>query len=430
MTLLVPWVLASCSVPGSTTPTETKTPPAWVTAYYAGWFWHGYPPQHVDMTDLSHVVFGRIAPGPAVLDPGTPNEQTYDAGEVVYMAGSAGWPGQLGDVSPLSVEDFLVQRAHQAGKKALVMLGGVGDGQEFDASTRTGVIDTFVDNLLDYLEAHDYDGIDVDWEDYLVELVVEGQNTNEDNQRRVGQLLSLITKLKSEALERTRWAESGLLVTFPGYAVNINYEKPWVHPWQVELASLVDQYNLMSYGLAYVAPGWSSWHFSAVGGADSTHPYDLTTSIQAYVDAGIPRSKMGIGIGFYGHSYLPGYTGPGEMLPNGAPWNTIYNRDADWNWANLKNRGYLNHGTYVWHEEAKMGSRWYGPGNGYPDGYAGDGGAASGWLSYEDENSIAAKGAWVRNTGIGGTIIWVINYGSADGVSNPLMDAVGEAFLR
>lgn len=421
--------LASCTGPEAP-PAEAPSPPAWVTAYYAGWFWHGYQPQHVKMENLTHLVFGRVAPGPMVLDAGTPVEKTYAAGEVVYMAGTAGMAGQLGDVSPLSVEDYLVQKAHQSGKKALLMIGGVGDGRGFDESTRPAVIDTFIDNLLDYLEDHQYDGIDVDWEDFLVEPVVEGKNTEEDNTRRVEQLLSLVSKLKAQALLRARWATAGLLITFPGYAVNINYEKPWVHPWQVELASMIDQYNLMSYGLAYAAPGWSSWHFSAVGGAGPTHPYDLKTSIQAYVDAGIPRSKMGIGIGFYGHSYLPGYTGPGQMLPQGAPWNTIYNSDSDWNWANLKNRGYLDHGTYVWHEEAMMGSRWYGEANGHPTGYAGEWGVASGWLSYEDENSLAAKGKWVRDSGIGGTIVWVLNYGSADGTTNPLMDALGEAFLR
>lgn len=34
------------------------------------------------------------------------------------------------------------------------------------------------------------------------------------------------------------------------------------------------------------------------------------------------------------------------------------------------------------------------------------------------------------STGIGGAIVWVINYGSADGVTNPLRDAMGKAFLE
>ena len=54
-----------------------------------------------------------------------------------------------------------------------------------------------------------------------------------------------------------------------------------------------------------------------------------------------------------------------------------------------------------------------------------------GGVKPEDERSIAAKGDWVTETGVGGTILWTINYGWLPGSgTNPLMDAVKESFLE
>ena len=69
------------------------------------------------------------------------------------------------------------------------------------------------------------------------------------------------------------------------------------------MASLVDQYNLMSYGQGGVYPGWKTWFFSAITGETPATPTSLKSSIDAYARAGVPRSKLGIGIGFYGMNY-------------------------------------------------------------------------------------------------------------------------------
>ena len=101
---------------------------------------------------------------------------------------------------------------------------------------------------------------------------------------------------------------------------------------------------------------------------------------------------------------------------------------ADWA-GRLDELGYLDHGTLHWDEEAKSTYRVY-DGDGFvPEGDPGR--YAAGFLSYEDERSIAAKGQWVRETGVGGTIIWMIGYGWVERLQqNPLLDAVKESFLE
>jgi chitinase len=56
------------------------------------------------------------------------------------------------------------------------------------------------------------------------------------------------------------------------------------------------------------------------------------------------------------------------------------------------------------------------------------------YVTYDDEQGIAEKGAYVRNNGLGGVIIWTISQGylgdwKTSGEVDPLMKAVRKAFL-
>ncbi|KQY84679.1 hypothetical protein ASD25_06510 [Brevundimonas sp. Root1423] len=404
--------------------TPTAASSAWVTGYYAGWYWHAYPPERVDMTAMTHFVFGRIAPGSGTLG-GT-------AGQLVNGATSAQeLPGS--PYAPQTVEDYLVSRAHASGRKALIMLGGAGDGVGFYNSTADGVRRTFVVNLVNYMVQHDYDGIDVDWEDCLSEPNdCQVKFPAAEAQRR---LKALIAEIRAEANARPRYQGAGrqVIITFPWYAKNINFLEPGgrVEQWEADIANMVDQFNLMSYGMAYVAGGWRSWLSTPIYGATGETPYDLDTSIRAYVATGVPRRKIGIGIGFYGIFYSPDITAPRQLVTGAT---SVYNDDNSLAYNELRENGYLSRGTYHWDAVARVGYRSYNRTNGFPNGYRPpDGAPAAGMLSYEDEASIRAKGAWVRDpaTAVGGTILWTINYGwQNDTQTNPLLDEVKRSFLQ
>ncbi|MGN6271540.1 MAG: glycosyl hydrolase family 18 protein [Protaetiibacter sp.] len=403
--------------PAATTAPPPDTP--WVTGYYAGWYWdQGYAPDQIDMTAMTHFVFGRVAPGGGSLG-GVP-------GEIVPGAGSAHDP----DASPYpgtTVEDAAVGFAHDAGTKALLMLGGDGfDGRGFLASTDDGIRATFVENLVDYLVAHDYDGVDVDWENCIggeawecgVDIALE---------ESVRRLTALLTEVRAEMATRARYATQPGIVTYPGYAVSINDldENGQVDPWRVQVASLVDQYNLMSYGIGTTWNGanWDSWFTGALDGETGTHPISIDSSIEAYVASGVPRDRIGMGIGFYGIYYGPDITGPRQNTDE----NDIYEVDDNaLGYANLVRMGYLDHGQRFFDDEASSTYRIY------PGGYVPTVDPArfpAGMLSYEDEQSIAAKGAYTRAGNAGGTILWTLNYGAMPDGSNPLLQAVKESFL-
>jgi GH18 family chitinase len=393
-----------------------------VTGYYAGWYWdQGYEPDEVDMTAMTHFVFGRVAPGGGSLG-GEPGDIVLGAGTAHELDASP-YPG-------MTVEDAAISFAHAAGTKALLMLGGDGfDGRGFIASADDAVRATFVENLVDYLVAHDYDGVDVDWENCIGGEAWECgiDITTEESVRR---LTALLADIRAEMATRARYAAEPGLITFPGYIVKTNEldEDGHVEQWRVDIAMLVDQYNLMSYGIGttWNGAGWQSWFSGALDGEGDGRPASIDSSIDAYVASGVPRDRIGMGIGFYGIYYGPTITGPRQDTEEAE--NDIYEVDDNaLGYANLLAMGYLDHGTRHFDTEASSTYRVYGDGGYVP---ASDPARfPAGMLSYEDEESIAAKGAYARAGGAAGTIIWTLNYGALPDGSNPLLAAVGEAFL-
>ncbi|WP_418064295.1 glycosyl hydrolase family 18 protein [Pimelobacter simplex] len=429
--LVTPEATTTYRVQAAGTPAATATvrlrargDSPWVTGYYAGWFWdQEYAPDEVDMSDLTHFVFGRVAPGGGSLD-GVP-------GAVVPGAGSAHDPA----ASPYpgtTVEDHLVDRAHAAGAKALLMLGGDGfDGRGFVASTADAVRPVFVRNLVDYLVAHDYDGVDVDWENCLGGEAWEcGVRITRDE--AVRRLSALVVEVRAEMATRARYAVEPGLITFPGYPVNTNHLRPAgrVDAWQAEMPWLVDQYNLMSYGIGttWNGDGWESWFSGALDDESPTTPVSIDSSIDAYVASGAPREKIGLGIGLYGIYYGPTVTGPRQSTGT----NDIYEtNDVALSYTRLVELGYLSHGTRRFDADASSTYRSYGGGGYVPPTEPGlPPRRPAGFLSYEDEESIAAKADYVAAGGAGGTIVWTLNYGALPDGSNPLLDAIGDAFLR
>lgn len=381
--------------PDGSVPAPPAASPKWVSGYYAGWFWDWYPPTVVDMTAMTHFIFGRYAPGGGTLG-GRP-------AQVVQGAGTGHDAG---------VEQALVDKAHTAGIKALIMLGGVGDGPGFEASTADPAVRAgFVANILTALAAKNYDGVDVDWEENL------------ETARQQGQVVALLRELRAAAADHPRFRppHAPIVITWPAFWANINFRT--VTPWHVTVASLVDQYNLMTYAMADAWPGWQSWHHSALLDAQPTHPTSIEASIQEYAAAGVPRSKLGIGIGFYGIYYGAGVDGPRQSLGGSHAQGS----DLENNYRRLSSDAAFSQsgGALHWDDLAKQSYYSYSP------PWRRYGNTPIGYLTFEDERSIAAKGQWVAEHGVGGAIIWTLNYGCTNpgAGTNPLLDAVKDAFL-
>jgi chitinase len=340
----------------------------WVSGYYAGYQRSLYPETSVDFSLMTHIIVAAVEPT------GTGGVDT------TFYVGTTSGP---------AMARTLASRAHQAGRKAILMLGGDGYLSSLKSATSNTNRAAFVANLLTTLDRLGYDGIDVDWEPLY------------DSDKP--QLLQFLKDLRA--------ARPGLVLTFPIGWVSAN---GGADAWYAQVAPLVDQMNVMSYGMADNWGGWVSWHSAALYGEAGNHPSSVANTARAYVAAGLPAAKLGIGIGAFGSCWQ----GVNAMLvPLDNTSARVTASDNTMSYATIMSQ-YYNASAYKWDATAQMG---------YLSFSAPTGPAQCTMVSYEDAQSVAAKGRYVKSAGLGGAMVWTINQGhipnAAAGQQDPLLSA-------
>jgi chitinase len=341
----------------------------WSTGYYAGWPPTTYPVADIEWSGLTHIAFA------------------------FYEPQSNGTLSLLGGDSTLALE--VISAAHAHGAKAIASIGGSDSGSSFQQATSAGAIDTFASNLANLITVG-YDGIDIDWEP----LTTADEPTAIDLAHRI------------------RNVHAGALMTIAiGYA---NPNAPNDLSGYPAIAAAYDQLNIMSYGMAGAWPGWKSWHDSPLYNQDSATPLSIDSTVTLYLGAGVPASKLGVGIGFFGLCYTSPVTGPDQALGG----STIAASDGTMSYTNIMTTYYAT-SSRAWDAVARV------PYLSYASPHAPDGCT---YISYDDEQSIAEKGTYVKAKGLGGVMQWEINEGylpaAASGQKSPLLDAIRDHVLH
>ncbi|MDD2828793.1 MAG: glycoside hydrolase family 18 protein [Sulfuricurvum sp.] len=346
----------------------------WVTGYYVMYERDMLPPEEIDWSGLTHIVVARVLAN----SDGTLNTNfDYDPTN-----------------GPALAKDIAV-RAHTAGKKAILMLGGAGNGVQIrDALTNHRT--QFISNLISAMNTYGYDGLDLDWED----------NIDMD-------LFILFAK-------ELRQAAPNAILTLPGGPLNINYDT--VDPKLVEVIQYIDQFNLMSYypTTSWSGSGWYSWHNSPLSGVKPTTPVSIDDSLDRYVKAGVPKEKLGMGVGFYTICYNGGITAPNQSTENGV---SIVGGDHEYPLSELfGTNGAYDETSRFWDNDAKASYLSLSQSERHGCRY----------VSFEDEESLIAKGDFTRNNKYGGIIIWTINQGHVRSHSQPnfLFQALRKGFIE
>lgn len=364
------------------TPDENAdpTPPAaaagspdtrWVMAYYAGYERALLPSADIEWENLTHLAIGAALP-------------KADGGlDTTYAIDSVKGPAMAKE---------LVELAHAHGKKALVMVGGEGAHDGWVAAAAEKKLSTLVAALVALRKAVGFDGYDLDWEPVL--------SADEPS------LLALVRALKK--------ADPAALMTMPVNWVATR-DAP-VSGVYAQLAPLVDRLNIMTYGMARDWPGWKAWHSSALDGASPDTPSSVKSSVSAYLAAGVPAAKLGVGAGLYGTCWGGGVSAPGQ--PVGS--SKVLANDHVMSYRAIV-EGYVKPGVRKWDSVASA------PYLGFS---APTGPQKCTLVSYEDEESVRAKAAYVRSAGLGGVIVWTLNQGhlasQPAGSRNPVMRALSD----
>jgi chitinase len=170
---------------------------------------------------------------------------------------------------------------------------------------------------------------------------------------------------------------------------------------------------------AYAGGGWLSWHNAPLDGVKSTTPVTIADSLKRYATAGVPKAKLGMGVAFYAICYTGGVTGPNQNTDSAS----ILGGDNDYPLSKLFESGIITSSTRKWDATAQVP---------YLSLSTPDSNGCR-YVSYDDEESLIAKGTFAKQNGYGGVIVWTISQGympnRATGLRNPLMTALKQGFL-
>jgi Glycosyl hydrolases family 18/Concanavalin A-like lectin/glucanases superfamily/Putative Ig domain len=212
----------------------------------------------------------------------------------------------LGYMSQTDINSFLASKP--AGKKALVTLatapGGAtgsdgitcGGGSTWVAVTGSGVISTFVQNIANFVNQAGqnnggFDGVDLDWEG----------STN------VAQFTDLITRLRA---------------AMPGKVINMDSLPQELAATASASQSKLDQVNVMCYDSGNYSS--FSWYNDPLYTAVPGNGGSCNENVQAHLNAGVARNKIGIGVPFYGYRW----TGCTQAMVSGCTRSNYFSYGA------------------------------------------------------------------------------------------------------
>jgi chitinase len=347
--------------------TNFSANPKWVTGYYVGYLASVQPVQSINWNGLTHIALGVILPNA---------------------------DGSLNFNSALDT----VGRAHNC--KVIAMIGGEATGTQWLLAASDQNRANFISQLTHLIVNEGFDGIDLDWEPI------------EKDQQPV--LVKLVKALRANLPKA--------ILTIPIETLDNSNFLPPDRSYIAEIAPYVDQINLMTYGMGHTYEGWKTWHSSPLYHEDSATPASIDYVIGNVLKAGIPAAKLGMGIGFFGLCYGQFATEPLKdtvgLSKDGA---ALLAGDNAMSYVNIISE-YAPEATRNWDKIAQVP---------YLSLSKPSGAKKCTYISYDDEQSIAIKGQYVKDHGLGGVIIWNINEGyfANQTPANPLLEATRRAFI-
>lgn len=290
---------------------------------------------------------------------------------IVHWAVLANSDGTL-NTSPLTTTTFatdaaaLIAAAHSAGVKVLLGLAAA------DMTTAVGShLSAFVTNIMALVNTYGYDGVDIDWEGGTLNIAALGP--------------ALRT-----ALGPSKVLTADAVVTDHAYWGGVH--------------SSLDRVNVMTYDLVGAYIGYS-WFNSPLYGPVDESAWSVKLAVDRFTAAGIPPSKLSIGIPFFGyHSVKTGVSGPRQTWTGPDPVLTQLHYNVI--------QPLINPGVNT-HLDSATHTPWLSD-------------SSSSFYSYDDEQSVADKVAYVKAQGLGGWIMFNLSedYFPSAGVKEPLLHAI------
>jgi GH18 family chitinase/sugar lactone lactonase YvrE len=240
----------------------------WLTGYYATYNYSVMSTSQLDYTKLTHVIYWPVIPNSSSA--GNLNTTPFGLSPTTFANGA----------------NDLVTRAHAAGAKALIGIGGdqsSGATAGFQISTNSTYQATFIRNIVALMQQYGFDGVDINWE----------QIQTSDN----SDFTSFIANLR--AALTTASPTTHLLLTMPP-ETKPNGGRPDL---LAQVYQDLDQINIQTYQMSGPYCGWETWYNSPLNNGGATFSLEsseqlpsITNAIADYTVAGVPQGLLAMGI--------------------------------------------------------------------------------------------------------------------------------------
>jgi chitinase len=283
----------------------------------------------------------------------------------------------------------LTSKAHQAGVKVLVSLGGWGWDKQFASIvSKPEAEDRYAKSVMAIVDENDYDGIDLDWEYPDTEQEVVGF---ERLTRRFRKELDAIGVRKGRMMVVTMAVSSN-----PGTLKWLGKEF---------LLETMDWINVMTYDFTGDWTNYAGHHSPLFASSKQPggNPRSTEMTMKYLVEErGLPADRLAVGIPLYGRGF--GVAEP-YASTKGAGKTGIPRGD----YKNLHSLASQQGWTRKWDDETK--NPWL---------ISRDRGVVVG---YDDAESVALKTEWAMKHGFRGIFFWQIAADRLPDGTNPLQEA-------
>jgi len=349
-----------------------------IVCYFTNWATYRqggdgqFNPEHIDPNICTHIIYGF-----AVLDQNTMLVKSHDP----YADMTDGYSGK----------DFYakVTEFKKYGIKVTLALGGWNDskGSKYSKLVNNPAARArFIEHVITFIEKHDFDGLDLDWEYPSCWQT----DCMEENYKDKAAFTAWVSEL------RAAFNPKGLLLSAavsPSKKImDVGYDIP-------SIARDLDWINVMTYDYhgqwdkktGHVAPFY--------GHPDDDYSYfNANFTMNYWIESGAPASKLVMGMPLYGQSFTlankeenglnapaksGGKAGPATRAKGFLAYHEICRNVAS-GWTVVKDDA----------TPARMG----------PYAYNGDQ-----WVGFDDKEMIRKKSEYVREMGLGGGMVWALD---------------------
>ncbi|KAI5889332.1 glycoside hydrolase family 18 protein [Schizophyllum commune H4-8] len=362
-------------------PAENVTMPRngqYSVGYFVNWGIYGrkYPPQLIPAQDLTHILYAF-----ANVNAGSGEVALSDlwADQDIHYEGDS-WNEPAGNLYGCLKQLYLLKKQNRH-LKIMLSIGGWTYSPSFHPVVVNPALRAkFVASAVRLLADYGFDGLDVDYE-------------YPQNDEQARGYVSLLAELRQglDDYARRNGYNYKFLLTIAAPCGADNYNRLHVQ----EMDRYLDIWNMMAYDFA------GSW--DSVAGHQSNlygQPLSVSTAINWYLQKGVPRDKIVVGVPLYGRSFAS-TEGPGKPF-SGVGAGTWEQGVYDYRTLPLP-------GSHLFRDD-QLGASW-------SYDYQ-----RKEMVSFDTEEIAHWKGSWIAQQGLAGSMFWELS-GDKAGPRKDLTDS-------